>query len=283
MIDSFYPLSFAGCFLTHFRKLRFLKQTNLIVFYKLGQSFEALRELSIGMALPDVILHVVPAHQFLVTFLLQVLDMRLPDSTSAAKRMLQVIEPFVSSPFQMGRTLTQNELIEIINSKQAFEQDFERETHNLDVFTVTPKGIYNTRDLIECAESKFPENIRKVFPNQTILDIQQAGRCLAFEVPTACAFHVCRAAESVILKYYEALKKKPWAFRQRDWGRYIEELKKERALDAITSRLDEIRKLDRNVFIHPEKNVSLEESPFLFELCTGVMYQMGQEIIRLTS
>ena len=36
--------------------------------------------------------------------------------------------------------------------------------------------------------------------------------------------------------------------------------------------------MDRNAYTHPERNVTLEESPIQFELCTGVMYRMADEI-----
>ncbi len=60
-----------------------------------------------------------------------------------------------------------------------------------------------------------------------------------------------------------------------------EQLAKEGAPKSITARLDEIRELDRNTYIHPDKNVSLEEAPVLFELCSGVVFQMGQELKKL--
>jgi len=45
--------------------------------------------------------------------------------------------------------------------------------------------------------------------------------------------------------------------------------------------LDEIRAMDRNSYAHPDRNVTLEESPVQFELCTNVMFQMGSEIDKI--
>ena len=103
---------------------------------------------------------------------------------------------------------------------------------------------------------------------------------LAFDIPTACAFHICRATESLILKYYEALSGHGWTFKKRDWKIYVEQLVKENAPRHITDRLDEIRELDRNAYTHPDRDVTVEEAPIQFELCTSVMFQMADEISR---
>jgi len=42
--------------------------------------------------------------------------------------------------------------------------------------------------------------------------LKEAGRCLAFDLPTACAFHICRATEALMLTYYEALTGNAWPF-----------------------------------------------------------------------
>ena len=80
-----------------------------------------------------------------------------------------------------------------------------------------------------------------------------------------------------MLKYYEVLKGSPMPFKK-DWNRYIEELVKVNAPKQLTSRLNEIREMDRNAYIHPDINVTLAEAPILFELCSGVIFQMAQEI-----
>jgi len=67
--------------------------------------------------------------------------------------------------------------------------------------------------------------------------------------------------------------------KKKDWKIYIEQLVVEKAPKRITDRLDEIREFDRNSYIHPEVDVTLEEAPILFELCTAVVFWMAKEII----
>ncbi len=41
--------------------------------------------------------------------------------------------------------------------------------------------------------------------------------------------------------------------------------------------------MDRNAYIHPDKTVDLNETPILFELCSAVIFYMGQELERLSA
>jgi hypothetical protein len=79
------------------------------------------------------------------------------------------------------------------------------------------------------------------------------------------------------------LAKKPWNFKKKDWKIYVEQLVKEGAPRRLTDRIDEIRETDRNPYAHPDLNVSLEEAPILFELCTGVIFQLAQEMEKLST
>ena len=80
----------------------------------------------------------------------------------------------------------------------------------------------------------------------------------------------------------EVLAGGPYALPYRNWNRYVEELVRVGATKAITNRLNEIRDTDRNAYTHPDRNVTLEEAPIQFELCTGVMYLMADEIEKKT-
>lgn len=262
-----------------------LKATNLNMFYELGSVLERMHEkLSVETHVADLYGYMVVPHNGLISFLESTKDMPLKDTRAAAQQLQAAIRAAWKS-FQLNpdRNLTLDEVHAISWPKEEFDRAFEREHRNLDVFTVTKKGIYDTRALFENPEEKFPPNIRKVLPTQMLHDLKEAGRCLAFEIPTACAFHVCRGTEAVILAYYELLAKHPWNFKKKDWKIYVEQLCKEKAPNRITNRLDEIREFDRNSYIHPDVNVTLEEAPILFELCTGVVFLMGQEMGKVTT
>lgn len=137
--------------------------------------------------------------------------------------------------------------------------------------------------MIEVPESDLPDKAVPLLPEQFLYDLKQAARCLAFDIPTACAFHICRATESLMIAYYEALAKKKWPYsKNRDWSAYIDHLVKEGALQVVTDRLREIKLTDRNPFIHPDKNVEIEEAKNLYSLCDGVNHYMCEELVKLT-
>jgi hypothetical protein len=204
----------------------------------------------------------------------------LKDTRASAEQLLDTIQSISDNiPGDWERKMTQPELIAIVNGIEDLEKNFEREHRNLAVFTVTPKGLYDIQLLVEKAEEKFSETTRSVFTSRVVYDLQQSGRCLAFEIPTAMAFHVMRATETLIKDYYEVLAGKPWPHMQRDWGRYICELEKLSNVNkVITGRLTEIKNFNRNPLIHPEDIVTVEEAPVIFDLCNGVIYSMAEEI-----
>jgi hypothetical protein len=164
---------------------------------------------------------------------------------------------------------------------RVFEDEFEHESRRLAVFAVTSKGDKDIRILIENAEAKFPKELLAVMPAKSIADIQEAGRCLAFERATACAFHICRATEALMLAYYEHLAGSPWPPppMRKDWTNYNNQLKAKGAPDRITTRLEEIGRMDRNAYAHPDLTVALDEAPIVYELCTGVMFLIAKEML----
>ncbi len=258
-----------------------MKQTNLHIFLQLGAALERLRNVKTDMERIEFSLIAVLVIPWLQRFLCEIQDVPLPNSCDAARCLLRTLQT-VNEPTDVSRAITQSEVIAIWDAKEQFEQHFEREHRSLDVFTVMPKGIYDTRLLAERTEEKFPETIRKHFSDTFVYDLRQAGRCLAFEVATAAAFHIFRATESMILRYYEVLASKSWPHKGRNWAEYIKELNKLPTVNSdVTMRLDEIRKFERNPSIHPEHIVALEKAPVLFELCSGVIYTIGDEINRL--
>src|SRR5262245_61046831 len=92
-------------------------------------------------------------------------------------------------------------------------------------------------------------------------NIVQAGKCLAFEVPTAAAFHIFRAAESVMRLYYIAIFGTIPAKKLRNWGAYLKNLKSHGGADPkILHSLEQIKELYRNPTIHPETKYTLEEA-----------------------
>jgi hypothetical protein len=266
-----------------------MKETDLNIFYQMGASFGYLagNNLRTGQDIADLIINLTFPRVWLHKFLAQTEEFGryLNDSRAAAGEFLRLIEElFVPDRLQDRRPVTQQECTQLFSAKENFESCFERETKSLRVFTVTPKGTYDTTALIETPEADFPDRMRAVLPAKFIDDLKQAARCLVFDIPVGCAFHVCRATESLMICYYEKLAKQSWPYpRNREWSAYIDHLVKQGAPATVTTRLREIKDMDRNPCIHPDRDVSPEEARVLYRLCSAVNYYMAEEILKLAS
>jgi hypothetical protein len=283
---SRYPAKYRGSWFTKIGDGD-MKETNLNIFYQFGVSLSQMdSQIKYGMQLSEFFPWLILAQDWLKAFLAQTEDFRttLEDSRASVQSIIHTTQGiYASARTNWNRALTHEEVSAVLGARDIFEKNFERECRNLSVFTVTPKGLYDTRLLIDKPEQAFPEKIRRFLPQQMLNDFKQAARCLAFEIPTACAFHVCRGTETLIIQYHEKLSGHPWAEKRRDWGIYIDHLIRDGAPEKITTRLREIAKMERNAYIHPDINVAPEEAPALFSLCAGVIFNMGQELERLTT
>ncbi|MBZ0259292.1 MAG: hypothetical protein K8F90_01650 [Hyphomicrobiales bacterium] len=121
------------------------------------------------------------------------------------------------------------------------------------VYNVLPKRAYDIDMLISDATQLFADPVRGEFNEEEKWNIEQAGKCLAFEVPTAAAFHIWRTLDSVLQRYVvQVAGKLP---RSRNWGAYIKVLEDAKADIKITSVLTQIKDLYRNPIVHPEERL----------------------------
>jgi hypothetical protein len=166
-----------------------------------------------------------------------------------------------------------------------FETVLAAECQVLDTYFVSKKGTYSTADLVDHAHFQIPESVRDKLTDQTKLDFDQAGKCIAFDVPTAAAFHLLRGTEAVIRQYYEQLvpgpKKAP--ARARNWGVYIKLLRDHSAEEKVTSLLTHIKDAYRNPVLHPEENYTDEMVQVLFGVCVSAIVMIVDALNKLAS
>lgn len=168
---------------------------------------------------------------------------------------------------------------QIKDAASKFETVLTEELAIVDTYSVTQKGAYSTADLITNAESLFSKVVQQKLPPNAILDIREAGKCLAFETPTAAAFHVVRAIESVILAYYQKVMGTPPPSRMRNWGVYIKNMRDSGKADPkILDFLAHIKDNYRNPVAHPEAVLTIDEVMVLVSVAVGAMSQMAAAI-----
>lgn len=138
----------------------------------------------------------------------------------------------------------------------------------LDTYVVSQKRVYSTSDLVDRADIMLSEEAIDFLPHGVLKDIRAAGRCLAFDIPTASGFHVLRAVEAVMSLYFTHLTAKELPKQNRNWGLYLKELKKAPNHDPkVWGALDHIRDNYRNPISHPEDTLTEGEAIMLFGLC----------------
>lgn len=121
-----------------------------------------------------------------------------------------------------------------------------------------------------------PEASLGVISDNAKKDFREAGKCLAFELPTAAGFHAMRATESVLREYYGLVTGKDPA--KTDWGTCIQELKNAGANKKVLQVLDQIRDLHRNPLSHPQDFLSLREALGLFDIAKSAIGAIADEI-----
>jgi hypothetical protein len=266
-----------------------MKKLNTHSIYILGQRVHSLTTLQYkeGITLNDIFFTLIRAELALKAQVRgEFFSPSLKRSAGVVLRALYALGiPEDDGPELKGETAIQSFQINFLSQKaKDFETVLANELPGLATYVVSPKGIFSTDDLISHAEMHVPEGCRTVLSDKAKEDIQQAGKCLAFELATASAFHIWRAVESIMDLYYEALTGKTFAAAKigRNWGEYIKALRAAGAENKITVFLDHIREEYRNPISHPNETLDLEEAFVLFGPALSAIGQMLREIVDLT-
>jgi hypothetical protein len=151
------------------------------------------------------------------------------------------------------------------------------ELSNVDCYYVTQKGGYDTNLLVVNAEKMFPSDL-PVKVSEAITDIREAGRCLGYEASTAAGFHILRALESVVRKYWGATAKGKTHPKNKTLGSYVKQLNDNNLGDPkVRAVLQQIKDLHRNPIAHPGDSLSLDETIGLFGIVhSAIAAMIGQ-------
>jgi hypothetical protein len=199
---------------------------------------------------------------------------------AAASGIIQAINKVVPEEFLEAARKDKDEVVAhwrlspLRRAVREFQTVLAAELNIMDTYSVSQKGAYSTSDLIEHAELLIPDSLRGLLPKQSLLDIQQAGKCIAYDVPTGAAFHILRATEAVIRAYYQHVTGTLPKPQMRNWGAYVKNLAAAGADPKITGYIDHLRELYRNPVFHPEDNLTPEEAQMFLGACVSAICQM---------
>ncbi|MDX6402921.1 MAG: hypothetical protein QOH70_376 [Blastocatellia bacterium] len=175
--------------------------------------------------------------------------------------------------------LTHEERRQISGYMLRFLKEFEHEARDLNIFCVEDVGTHSTSKLLKHAHRNLPSAVVARLDSETKNDLDEAGRCLGFDRPTAAGFHTLRAVERVIIAYVAKvtkgviLKKRP-----RDWGAYITALKNHGGDAKVIGNLQHIKDHYRNPIIHPEDTLGADDAFSLFNTSISAIIQLDAAI-----
>ncbi len=285
--EEWYHLGAPEWFLLPVGKGVVMQPVNVYSFYQLGMHVHPLGSIEAGHTLQSWYYRLYTAQmwlEFIVADKLVPMGVAWPACNGLLREVSKVVKRADEKSSEQKSEQTSEssdseisfaEAYSIKNALTTFETVFSAQMQSLSTYFVSRKLGYETALLIEEAEQLIPESVRSEIPD-AIPDFRQACKCIAFDIPTAAGFHIIRATEAVIRKYYAAAIGKPPKQKMRNWGTYVKNLHAAGADAKITGFLDHIRESYRNPVLHPEDSLTPEDAQVLLGVCISAIVAMVQ-------
>jgi hypothetical protein len=273
-----------------------MDKVNLPFFYQLGTQLSPLTKMAVeSQTRLSILLACVPVRDSINGLLTWSggLNVCLNSAQALLKTMDEVAHWwFTAKPEDQQKTdvLVDSKFMRVVQTAIKFETVLNEELATLATYSVSKKGIYSTPDLIDTTEKAFPESALSKLSPDIIREIQEAGKCLAFDIPTASGFHMLRATEAVLHEYYLAIGEPQKKDKLENWGAYISYLYKlaesETEIDEekvnhikkVLALLQQVKDRDRNLIMHPEVVLSADEAFMLFETTKTAIMTMADKL-----
>lgn len=139
-------------------------------------------------------------------------------------------------------------------------------------------GLFSSYKLLTDVLSFFPAGSGERLPDIARFDLVEAGRCIAFGMPTAAAFHLMRAVEAGLRQLYENRTRKPLPSGPRAaMGPLIQSLRVHGKDDPLLDLLSIIVRNFRNPTQHPEATYETLDAEYLFALSAYTITKILEE------
>jgi hypothetical protein len=177
-----------------------MRRVNLFSFYKLGACLSPLR--LVGWFERDLASRIlVSAQQQLTKLGEEALASIKVLSRSAAGIRVDIDESF-GDLYKLGRVSPDDEE-RLAKSIGEFEAILEAQTPTEYIYAIEQVRGFSMPILVDSADQNLSAQTLARLPSDVKRDIQEAGRCLAFELPTAAGIHTMRAFEKTLRRFYE--------------------------------------------------------------------------------
>lgn len=163
---------------------------------------------------------------------------------------------------------------EIRKESTDLEKTLVAESEGKIVFVVTEKRV-DVEKLTNRPAKLLSSKVWISLPRVSAYDFSNACKAIAFELPTAGAFHLLRCLEGAIGHYYLCIiKRNRLPSKSRMWGPMIKQLKEKKKNHPpkdLIEALDRIRISFRNPTSHPDKIYDSDEVQDLFGLVVDAL------------
>jgi len=195
--------------------------------------------------------------------------------THRAASELYTLKVELEQQKEKGATLSEEHASRLRELMTQVRKTLEAELQGYKAFVVTPK-VLDTNKLLYSVDSLLAPGIFSTLPEIAKNDLLEAGKCIAFERPTAAAFHILRGTESVLRFFYTELISRKRVSPQL-WFDIVADLRKRKTTkkyETLYNNLDNIRVSFRNPTQHPEKVYDIYEVQDLWSLCIEAINRM---------
>ena len=170
-------------------------------------------------------------------------------------------------------------LYQMQNALTAFEAVLGAELALIPLYVVTPKSGMVLGDLIDSGQVCFPSDLPDKVP-AVLPDVREATKCIAFELPTAAAFHLHRANEGVLRAYFHVVATGHRPPRSGNMGDYLKRLSELSVGDPkVIAALTQLKNLHRNPVMHPGDTLNnVDEAISLLGAVRSAMTEMLKAI-----
>jgi len=176
-----------------------------------------------------------------------------------------------------GEKLTLEQQKALNTAARGFREVIAAELRSLIVYTLVPKR-YPSDVLLSKVGTLLAANIFSSLTTIAQFDLEEAGKCIAFERPTAAAFHILRATEATLKDFYlHSVKHK--RTKHLMMGPIIADMRikrKTKHLTDLIACLDNIRNSYRNPTQHPEKAYDLDQVQDLLSICFDAITKLSK-------
>lgn len=244
----------------------------------LSTKLEALNKLQEGAKWPDCVLDLLMAQWALENFLDQsVFSPYMRISRELGTNLANTIKS-IADKNDNNYILTRGDVISINTARNNYKIALHAELNTLPSYFVTRKGGYDTLALLDESGTLMPEDLVSKVP-EAGFDLAAAAKCLAFEVSTAAGFHIFRATESVLRRYYEVVANGAAPPKVRAIRVYVRAMRQQGCgNEKVLNSLDQMADLHRNPLIHPGDVLTTDEAIAILGIARSVITAMLGEL-----